>query len=121
MMSWLSAALLALGSLFIMLAALGAARMPDLFLRLHAAAKASSFGVALTLVGVALFFAETGVALKAVVIVSLIFLKTPVATHAIARAAYFLGIKMWAGAVVDEYRDSDPAKVRRKEAARLEK
>ena len=44
------------GALFALIASIGVIRMPDLFLRTAAATKASTFGLGLMLLGVALTF-----------------------------------------------------------------
>ncbi len=87
------------------MAAIGIVRFPDLFTRMHAAAKASSFGVALMLIAVAIYFGSAWVIFEVVLVISFIYLTAPVACHMISRAAYFLNIPMWEGTVVDELRD----------------
>ena len=99
------ASFLIIGSVFILLAAIGIVRFPDLFTRMHAATKASSFGVALMLIAVAIYFGNAWVIFEVVLVISFIYLTAPVACHMIARAAYFLNIPMWEGTVVDELRD----------------
>ena len=49
------------GSLFILLAAVGILRLPDLLTRMHATTKAAALGVMLIMLAAALHFAETGV------------------------------------------------------------
>lgn len=72
---------------------------------MHAATKASSFGVALMLIAVAICFGNSWVIFEVVLVISFIYLTAPVACHMIARAAYFLNVPMWEGTVVDELRD----------------
>jgi len=50
------------GAVFLLLAAVGALRMPDLFMRIQASAKASTLGTGCVLLGVAVHFAEIAVA-----------------------------------------------------------
>ena len=50
-MIYVAAALLLVGSLFCVVAALGLVRFPDLYTRLHAAAKAGPIGAGLVLLG----------------------------------------------------------------------
>lgn len=102
MTDWLASALLVLGSLFTLVAALGVYRMPDLFMRMSASTKASTFGAALLLGGVAVAFPEAGTATKLIAIVLFLFITTPVAAHMIARAAYYAGVELWKGTRVDE-------------------
>ena len=99
------ASLLIIGSLFMLIAAIGIVRFPDLFTRMHAATKGTSFGVVLMLIAVAVYFGNVKVILEVILVISFIYLTAPIACHMIARAAYFLDIPMWEGTVVDELRD----------------
>jgi len=102
MSEWISAILLILGALFMFIGALGIVRLPDYYMRSHAAAKATSFGALLMLAAVALHFATTWVIIEALLIVIFIFLTAPVASHILGRAAYFLKTPMWKGTIMDE-------------------
>lgn len=95
--------LILLGAFFMLVAAIGIIRMPDLLIRMHAATKAGTLGAALLLIGVAIHFGETSVTLRAVSIVVFLFLTAPIAAHMIGRAAYCEGeVKLWDRTVVDE-------------------
>jgi multicomponent Na+:H+ antiporter subunit G len=98
----LSAALLLLGATFVLLAAVGVVRMPDVFTRMQAATKAASLGAICMLLGVAVFFGQLDVTVRAVLIVGFVFLTAPVSAHMIARAAYAAGVPLWAGTHLDE-------------------
>ncbi len=108
-MNILAALFVLCGSLVILFAAAGLVKFEDVFLRLHAASKSASFGVVLVLMGAAFHFFDGGTALKMVGVVFLIFLKAPVASHAIARATYHCKEpNLWNRLVVDEWHS--PAK-----------
>ena len=92
------------GALFMLLAALGALRMPDLLMRMHATTKAGALGSGLIMVAVAVHFGETGVTARALAVVLFVMLTAPVAAHAIARAGYFVGVPLWPRIVRDELR-----------------
>lgn len=77
--------LLFLGSLFILLASLGLLRFRETFSRMHATTKAASFGLLLMLVGIALFFLNLIVVIKAVLVILFVYLTAPLAAHAISR------------------------------------
>lgn len=109
----LTAALLLTGSAFMLLAALGIVRFPDVLMRLQATSKAGTMGIGLILSGVALHFAEVPVVLWALLILVFLFVTAPVAAHMIGRAAYVRGERLWEGTVVDEWR----ARRREEEAA----
>ena len=85
-----AALLLALGVAFIVIAALGVARLPDVFQRMHAATKAGGIGVSLVLLGV---LAAGGVARPVTGVLTILFmlLTLSVASQLLARAAYTSG------------------------------
>ncbi|WP_029214593.1 monovalent cation/H(+) antiporter subunit G [Kallotenue papyrolyticum] len=101
--------LIVVGALFMLLAAVGIVRMPDLFTRMQAASKASTLGVSALLLAVAVHFMRLGITSRALVTVLFFFLTAPVTAHLVARAAYFVGVPLWAGTIIDELRDKyDP-------------
>lgn len=77
-----------IGAVFVLISAIGVVRFPDVLARLHALAKASTFGVLLVLAGVAVNLRDvndlTSVALAAV----LHLLASPPASILVSRAAY---------------------------------
>lgn len=74
------------GALFILIAALGLLRFRDLYSRMHATTKATSFGILLLIAGVTLFFSTWIITLKALLIIAFIYLTAPLAAHSIARS-----------------------------------
>jgi len=100
--SALVALLLVSGALFMLLAAVGLVRLPDLYTRMSATSKAATLGASLVLLGAALHFGTAAAAGKAVVIVAFLFLTAPLAAHAIGRAGYRRGSRPWEGTVADE-------------------
>jgi multicomponent Na+:H+ antiporter subunit G len=74
-----------LGSVFILIAAVGLLRFRDVFSRMHATTKATSFGMLLILIGVALHFLTFIALIKAVLVVLFIYLTAPLAAHSISR------------------------------------
>jgi multicomponent Na+:H+ antiporter subunit G len=96
--------LVLLGSAFVLVAAVGILRLPDVFTRMHAATKPATLGVGLIIVGVALHFGELGIATRALLVGAFFVLTVPVGAHMIGRAAYLAGARLWEGTVVDEWR-----------------
>lgn len=94
--------LTAIGTLFILLAALGIVRMPDFYLRLSVTTKAITLGLGLILIGAAVYFGSIAVTSRVVAIIFFLLLTAPVAAHMIGRASYFTGIRMWDRSVLDE-------------------
>jgi multicomponent Na+:H+ antiporter subunit G len=97
----LTALFIVLGGFFMFVAALGTYRFPDLFSRMHAAAKASSFGAGLFLAAMVLNYWEWSVFVEAAITVFFVFATTPVATHMIGRAAYWMGVPLYEKTVID--------------------
>jgi multicomponent Na+:H+ antiporter subunit G len=75
-----------LGAFFILVSAVGLIRFPDLYTRMHATTKATSFGLLLIIIGTALFFNTGVVWIKAFLVIIFIYLTTPLATHSIAQS-----------------------------------
>lgn len=100
-------ALLLIGGLFMLLAAVGIVRMPDLYMRIGTSTKASTLGLTCILTAVAVHFAEMAVSTRAVAAVVFVFLTAPVAAHMIGRAAYVVGVPLWERTIVDELRGRD--------------
>jgi multicomponent Na+:H+ antiporter subunit G len=98
----IAAALLVLGGVFMLLAAVGLLRLPDMLLRLSATSKASTLGAALCLLGAGVHFGGLDVLARLAVTVAFLFLTAPVAAHMIGRAGYQRGCRLWEGTSVDE-------------------
>jgi multicomponent Na+:H+ antiporter subunit G len=94
------------GAVFVLISALGVVRFADVLARLHALAKASTFGIMLVLAGAAVALRDlndiTSVVLAAVVYL----LASPPASNMISRAAY-LAHGLPPGAT-DELATADP-------------
>lgn len=82
--SWLC---LAGGGFFCVVGAIGMLRMPDVYTRMHAVSVIETLGAGLILLGLLLQAGFTLVAVKLIMLGALIFLSSPTATHALARAA----------------------------------
>lgn len=91
MLDVLAIVLKAAGVLFLALAALGVARLPDPFQRMHAATKAGTFGASLVLIGVAFAARDAGAAVTAALTVLFLLLTLPVSAQLLGRAAYMSG------------------------------
>lgn len=108
----LSVALLLLGALLLLVAAIGVVRMPDVLLRMSAVSKASSLGASLMLIGAALALWDGGAAARALAGTLFLFLTAPVASHLVGRAAYRLGVPLWKGTAVDDFRSYEERRTR---------
>jgi multicomponent Na+:H+ antiporter subunit G len=90
-----SGLLLAAGGLACVVGALGLLRMPDFYTRIHAASVSDAVGAGLILAGLLLQAGSWLVAAKLVAVGLLLFLTSPAATHALARAALERGLQPW--------------------------
>lgn len=97
----IASATVLIGAAFMFVAALGVARMPDLFTRMQAATKASTVGVLLVMCGVALAHLEGAATIRAVLIAGFFLLTSPVAAHAIARSARVREVPLAPGTMVE--------------------
>jgi len=100
-MDYIGYSFLSIGVAFLLLGSLGILRFPDLFNRMQAGTKATTFGAIFSILGVG--FMEPSWLPKTFVIVLFILLSNPVSSHALARSAYRKESKLWKDTVVDEY------------------
>jgi multicomponent Na+:H+ antiporter subunit G len=94
--------LLAVGTLFTFLAALGGARMPDIFLRMQAMTKAAAFGLGVLFVAAAVAFEDLEVTARCLAAIALMLATMPISAQLIARAAILSGVRLWERTVVNE-------------------
>ena len=106
-MSILVAILMVLGAFFAFVAALGVNRMPDFFMRMHAATKAGAFGAGLMLVAAALHFGTLRAVVTAICVIGFFYLTTPVAAQTIGEAAYRKGVKLWSKSGRDQLAEDE--------------
>jgi len=83
--------LMSLGSIVMLFAALGLYRFPDIYMRLHSSTKVNTGGAMTILLGLVLRSGISALSLKILVLILLIFILTPVISHAIARSAHLQG------------------------------
>jgi multicomponent Na+:H+ antiporter subunit G len=106
--------LLLLGSFLMLLSGIGIIRMPDLLTRMHATSKAGALGIGLMACGFAVFYGDdTSLVVRALAVVLFVIVTAPVAAHVLARAGYFVGIKLWEGTVKDVIKERYDLKTHR--------
>ncbi len=91
-----------IGVSFMVLSSVGMLRMPDLYTRIHAAAKAGTVGVIGILLGVAVHSQDVLTAAKMLALIGFFLLTAPVASHMIDRAAYLTQVQATDQGVIDE-------------------
>ncbi len=89
----LAAACLIGGGFFCLVGGIGLLRMPDFYTRMHAASVTETLGIGLILIGLMLEAGFTLITVKLIMIGALVFLASPTASHALARAALLRGLK----------------------------
>lgn len=94
-MDILSIIFIVAGLFFLIVAAVGVIRLPDVFSRSHAVSLTDSLGAFLMLVGVALHEGLSTNTLKILIVLALLYLLNPVIAHATIRAALRSGLKPW--------------------------
>lgn len=89
------------GLVFFLGGSIGILRFPDFYSRLHPAGKLDTSGSALAMAGLALFvlfpisLESALTSLKILLIVAIVFLTSPTATHAIVDAGVRAGLEPW--------------------------
>jgi len=91
------------GTLFMLVAAIGLLRLPDLYTRMHAVTKAGTLGVGLVLISAAVAFGSVSVTTRSLVAILFVLLTAPVSAHMIGRAGYLGQVDLWEGTVFDDW------------------
>ena len=81
------------GVFFLVVAAIGTLRLPDVFTRSHAVSLTDSLGAIFVLAGLSIYQGFGINMLKILVVLVLLLLLNPVIAHATVRAAYRAGVK----------------------------
>ena len=95
--------LIFIGIGFDFLGVLGLVRLPDVYNRLQAATKCVTFGTTGLLLGVFILQGFNSFGFKALLGIAFVFLTSPVAAHAISRAAHRSRIPLTKESIIDMY------------------
>ncbi len=102
MIEWIAAGLLVLGGFFCFVAGVGIVRLGDVYLRMHAATKAGTLGLALVCLA-KMVQADSATELVEPLIVFLFMIASaPVGAHLIGRAVFRTGIEVQPNTREDE-------------------
>ena len=93
------------GSIFLFLGAFGVLRMPDLYNRMQAGTKATTLGTIFTLTGIGIYHTEW--LWKMMILALFVVITNPISSHALARAAHFIGVPLTKGSVSDALADDE--------------
>jgi multicomponent Na+:H+ antiporter subunit G len=105
----ISIGLIAVGTFFVFIAAIGMVRLRDVLMRMHASSKASTLGAICTLAAAAVWFGDVAVTARIVLTCFFLLTTAPVAAHTIARAAYRRGVELCDETGLDELAESRAA------------
>ena len=91
--------LLLLGGAFTLVGAIGLARLPDFFTRLHGPTKATTLGVGAIMLSSVIYFTARGdgIGISEVLITVFLFMTAPVSANILAKAAMHIGVKTMDG------------------------
>lgn len=89
-----------IGAIFLLLAAIGAVRMPDSYNRIQTGTKATTLGLIMILAGIGIY--HPGWIWKLIVLIYFVMLSNPASSHALARAAHRRSIFKTGATVVDQ-------------------
>lgn len=93
LIEWLAAGLILISAFFLLVGAIGLAKLPDFYTRLHAPTKASTLGVGGILLASMLLQAAHGrVGLVELLITLFVFITAPVSANLLAQAALHLRV-----------------------------
>ena len=99
-LTWIS---MLAGGFFVFVGGIGMLRFPDLFTRLHAASVTETLGAGLLLLGMLFQVEEWLVAGKLVLLAAFLFVTSPTAAHALAKAALHGGMRPFGEDRTNEY------------------
>ncbi len=94
-LEWIGIAPVLVGTFVVFTGALGVARFPDFYSRVHPAGMIDALGQLLILGGLGIASDDPWIALKLALISSVLFITAPTSTHALVRAAWREGLRPW--------------------------
>ena len=97
-----------IGVIFLLLGSFGIVRLPDVYNRLQAGTKCTTFGAFFTIIGVGIM--EPAWFWKTLIIALFILLTNPISNHALGRASCKSGIPLCDRSVVDKSKEFEQCK-----------
>jgi len=97
-----------IGTIFLFLGSLGIFRLPDIYNRLQAGTKCTTFGSFFAIIGVGIM--EPVWFWKCLIISLFILLTNPISNHALGRASKKIGVALCERSVVDKSKEFDEYK-----------
>ncbi len=86
--------LLVIGGAFTLIGAIGLARLPDFYTRLHGPTKATTVGVGAIMLSSVIYFSslEGGIGISEILVTVFLFMTAPVSANILAKAAMHIGV-----------------------------
>ena len=94
-----------IGSLFLLLAAIGLIRMPDVYNRMQAGTKATTLGSIFVFLGLGL--AQPTWTIRLIILALFIVFTNPISSHVMIRSAHHVGVPLAKQTVTDALREED--------------
>jgi multicomponent Na+:H+ antiporter subunit G len=101
MIDWIASVFLVAGGVLCLVAGVGIVRLPDIYLRMHAATKAGTLGLGLICVATMLLAESWANVLEAMFVFLFMIASAPVGAHLIGRAAYRTRVAEAPGTLAD--------------------
>jgi len=95
------------GSIFVIIGGIGLLRFPDFYTRIHAAGITDTMGAWLILIGLMFSSGWTLVTAKLVMLLIFLVMTSPLASHALAKAAFMRGLRPMLGSDLVREDDDD--------------
>ena len=89
------AALVAVGSFFLVVGTVGLLRLPDVYNRMHATSKATTLGASSILLAGFAYYGPRGAGLTSLVGIVFLFITAPTGAHMISRSAQKMGVPFY--------------------------
>lgn len=87
---------------FSLIAAIGLIRLPDIYLRMHAATKAGTMGAGIILIALAIHAQQLDVTARVIAGVLFLLFTGPIAAHLLGRAGYLSDVPFWSKTRFDD-------------------
>ncbi len=100
-------AFLMAGSVFLLIGGLGLIRLPDFYTRIHAAGITDTMGAWLVLIGLMFSAGWTLISVKLLMLLFFLAVTSPLASHALAKAAFLRGLEPMLGRGLEIEGDDD--------------
>src|SRR5690606_34720817 len=99
----ISSACILAGVFFMLVAAIGLLGLPDFYTRMSAITKRATLGMGMIVIGIGIYFNDMEMMIKILAILVFTLITSPVAAHAITRAAIHKKVTLWKETHVKEF------------------